>query len=873
MTAPSWPLATRLEAQIRRSQVKTEYRNRATTTNNRLRFRTFAVPLYSVRDATTSSPPDTRLSPVLILDRQSGNVEGTASMIRDQRLRQLINEGGLYRRGSRSFAPLSPSPTTRSPYQVDLIIDRSFQKFFHPAPIPPIPQREYSISEFNEQPRSPLLPIPPIPTPLPRHSLPLNTSPISSTSTPIYIIREPIHLRKGDSVNRPTIRQPWSTKLTLIKRARWRGTSKRKQKNYTTGRTAKVVDNEARIPPRREDFSHAIRPSSAFKDEFSKYPKNTDILTDIAIPERNRLKPKTRYKLVPRPRSSVENETDTSHLTHITISPEKLAHNGIENAIYEDILVQERKALSQRNTPLLTDEVDFDDSIDSPQSQGISRTTAPLVLLEQRRKGYGSTGHRNKLGMTPERFYFKWDNTAPKNRAVFTKVVSMQTTPLRMTTVSGVISIPTTTDPLEGALVEEPLTKDEGTRQIVATVKLKEVEQKELEPLEISNETITLRPSTPLTLNVTESINDSFATVTSQPNTTLESRVTEPITVASRHSFQSQSLSDFDNLSVISNSEIYRGPRYYYEKNPENDTIQEEATIISTMRSPYWTSDPPPSGFQVEVIPFPKSNPVDGPLIAVDKAVTIKHSSSAPTETTTSFPTLIESSPEFIGPLPPESGMNRARAMGVKIVRSVSEPVDSMVNVSAAAHDNTEAVSVLKLSETIVKLSHCEVYSLCLDELSREEKACGAQASRIVTHSQRKQRSSCSKKLLPDYKAVDAETRSLEESYSACIKNRLGQNIAEVKATQCTAHSLPTSLGNEPCRSKVHVLKQHCSRLAKCCPDAQTCRSELDRSDTARYLRRRKESLALAATKCRIHKYRELFKNRNLLSTDSPLPS
>ncbi|KAK6023056.1 hypothetical protein OSTOST_11222, partial [Ostertagia ostertagi] len=193
---------------------------------------------------------------------------------------------------------------------------------------------------------------------------------------------------------------------------------------------------------------------------------------------------------------------------------------------------------------------------------------------------------------------------------------------------------------------------------------------------------------------------------------------------------------------------------------------------------------------------------------------------------------------------------------GVKAVTSVLDLIEGLEEFSGNAALYVSSPSSAEESAQTVKLSHCEVYALCLDEFSREEKVCGSLADR----------------------AVDDETRSLEETYNACVKTRLGQNITDVRARQIgwkprnvQPQSLPSSLENEPCRSKLYVLKQHCSRLAKCCPDAQICRNEVDRSDRARYLRRRKESLAVAATKCRLQRYREIFKRTNLLHPESLL--
>ncbi|WKX94606.1 hypothetical protein Q1695_011688 [Nippostrongylus brasiliensis] len=181
-----------------------------------------------------------------------------------------------------------------------------------------------------------------------------------------------------------------------------------------------------------------------------------------------------------------------------------------------------------------------------------------------------------------------------------------------------------------------------------------------------------------------------------------------------------------------------------------------------------------------------------------------------------------------------------------------------------------ESLNVLQLSETTVKLSYCEVYSLCLDEFGREERACQAKAGRLMPGLPKRRRGACNRKLVPDYQAVDVETKNLDEAYGNCIKSRLGQSITEVAPGQCAAYSLPDSLPTESCHSRLHVLRHHCTRLSKCCSYAKTCRDQVDNSDAARYLRRRKESLALASAKCQIHSYKAYrWKRKRLPETSS----
>ncbi|RCN45550.1 hypothetical protein ANCCAN_08385 [Ancylostoma caninum] len=198
------------------------------------------------------------------------------------------------------------------------------------------------------------------------------------------------------------------------------------------------------------------------------------------------------------------------------------------------------------------------------------------------------------------------------------------------------------------------------------------------------------------------------------------------------------------------------------------------------------------------------------------------------------------------------------------------EPIElSATDDKSSIRDNqSKAYSVLKLPETTLRLSHCEVYSLCLDEMAHQEIECldeDKKAGRLMPGLPRRRRGLCNRMLVPAYQAVDLETKNLEESYGNCIKSRLGQSITEVEATSCGAHSLPPTLGSEPCRSKLHVIKNHCSKLARCCTDAEVCRKEVDRSEAARLLRRKKESLALAAAKCMYLNLRTVYWNCHLV--------
>ncbi|VDO75951.1 unnamed protein product [Haemonchus placei] len=935
--ASSSPITSQVKAAIWQSKFKSDYRRKPSSKSERYPARMFAAPRYTrrreisvVRPFTDSFDPH---APILTIDEETSRVDGTAEMLRIQRLQELMKEGNTRSGHSRGHvAPIvtpPPPPSASSPLVVDLVIDRTLQNPFFPPPIPPIPQREYSVNAYREYSPAQTTTSPPPATPF-FPSTTIYPIPDTSTVTPLYLFRKPFRQSPiVDSEHSLRIRRPWSNRFKLVKRGKstWKGTSKRKQKYYNIGRTS---GKRERGPIRSKivgDVTNAIRPSHTFRDEFAIYPKDTEVLTDIAIPYRNRLQHKLR--VTPLSRSPVEGDGSvmTDRSAHVLRPEKKKTYLSTEDAIYEDVLQQEQKLLSQRNAQLSTDDIaDFDDNgIPSSQPQEFQLIPPPFVVFKQR-KVTALTKPKTNLGLTSERFYRirKPNKETNKNKVLFTTDVSAKPKFTQATTTSESVPSTTTTgntpeetkdpdNPLEGAIVEEPLTVGEDERHVIPTITLSEFEEQHLEPLGISNETITFRPD---------------------PTTPSAVNVSGPVTEISNQSSQASSTHDLP--SDITDPLTYKGPSFYYEKNlgndtdqktsSENDTYQKRMTIIPTMKNPYWTLDPPASSFQVEVIPFPKNNPVDGPMVAVDQIATVTISTTEQPDTTATFPTLMESSSDFIGPLPQ---MKRRRMQAAKTYSSVLEPSADPDNSSTAGNDSADAVSVLQISETIsqvtgglpihpnnlprailaslaykitlavfysllsrlclhtvhklnelgkrdvqiLKLSHCEVYSLCLDELSREEKACGTKASRILLEDQRKRRSSCKEKLVPDYQAVDDETRSLAEIYGACIKNRLGQNITEVEPSQCDAYSLPSNLENEPCRSRVHVLKQHCSRLSKCCPDAKACRHEVDSSERGRYLRRRKESLAVAATKCRILRYRRILKRVSLLGNNPVQPS
>ncbi|XGW08480.1 hypothetical protein V3C99_011090 [Haemonchus contortus] len=471
----------------------------------------FAAPRYQrrreisvVRPFTDSFDPH---APILTIDEETSRVDGTAEMLRIQRLQELMKKENLRNGHGRGLVtPVvtpPPSPPASSPFGVDLIIDRTLQNPFFPPPIPPIPQREYSVNAYREYSPAQTTTSPPPATPF-FPSTTIYPIPDTSTVTPLYLFRKPFRQSPiVDSEHSLRIRRPWSNRFKLVKRGKstWKGTSKRKQKYYNIGRTS---GKRERGPIRSKivgDITNAIRPSHTFRDEFAIYPKDTELLTDIAIPYRNRLQHKLRVTPLSQSPAEGDGSVVADRSAHVLRPQRKKTYLSTEDAIYEDVLQQEQKLLSQRNGQLSTDDIaDFDDNgIPSSQPQEFQLIPPPFVVFKQR-KVTALTKPKSSLGLTSERFYRirKPNKETHKNKVLFTTDVSAKPKSTLTTPTSESVPSTTTTgntpedtkdpdNPLEGAIVEEPLTVGEEGRHVIPTVTLSEFEEQHLEPLGISN--------------------------------------------------------------------------------------------------------------------------------------------------------------------------------------------------------------------------------------------------------------------------------------------------------------------------------------------------------------------------------------------------
>ncbi|KAK6053844.1 hypothetical protein COOONC_08652 [Cooperia oncophora] len=137
--APFWLSALRTDGEIRRSPPKSDYRNRAVSLKKRYPARMFAVPRYAAGRQIPLLTPSQQFSPVV--ERELGRVEGTASIARVRHHHHLLDNESRHRRG---YGRVASRFSTLPPYQVDVIIDRTYQNFYHAPPIPAIPEREYT---------------------------------------------------------------------------------------------------------------------------------------------------------------------------------------------------------------------------------------------------------------------------------------------------------------------------------------------------------------------------------------------------------------------------------------------------------------------------------------------------------------------------------------------------------------------------------------------------------------------------------------------------------------------------------------------------------------------------------------------------------
>lgn len=789
-----------------------------------------------------------------------------------------------------------PLPQVPVSHSVDVIIDRSYRGLSErSASVPPIPQQEYSYYSgalhplyYNTSPPGATT------TAAPSTS---SLSPDASTYTPFYMIsRSSRHRHHIQS--RPRIRRPWSSSSKRVRHetSYWKGASWQKPKFLSVGRTSSI--RTVRKPWLSSRSASVIRPAASFYDQSVKFPNNTEMITDIAVPPQNRLDTKGRLETVTR-RPSVREinivSGDSGNFAKDAVnkfnSPRKNFFRNTEDAIYEDILQQEQKVLSERKIsrrfPSVEDaiyedvlsgekrllaernffyqqpaDIDFDDFSTPSTVQQVTITTPPFFVLKTRRRA--TVLNLPSTAAPPGVFFRRRYRGRGSPPSLSNAPSTTESSPLRMTPPSSSTPLPIAEEdnPLDGAIVEAPLTTSETVRSRIRKTDLRKIAEGKADSLVFFEQ-----PPTVPTVRTHSVATTEWSTQASTQSTPLR-RVTSttatplPEEISTHPTRLHEETSTHPTLLPVeatSLSASQEAPSHIQpEEESDENSIHPEATIIPTVGNTLWTVPPPPGDDALRIRQLRENN--SHPLLVVDKlAERASTATSTAGELGPIFP------PEFVGNLIPQ---RRAKAMAATTLKRSPIEIHSE---KQSDGNSPEAVSVLKLPEGTLRMSHCEVYSLCLDEVGRVEQACHASAGRLVPGLPKRRWGACSRRLLADYHAVDAESQSLEESYGSCIRGRLGQNITDVEPTKCAAHSLPTTLANEPCHSKLHVLKYHCTKLSRCCPDAKICRDEVNRTDAARYLRRRKESLALAAAKCQVKTYKE-YRFRRLKPVQSHLP-
>ncbi|EYC07412.1 hypothetical protein Y032_0070g418 [Ancylostoma ceylanicum] len=723
--------------------------------------------------------------------------EGTASVMRSIKSRSrgpiFSGTGQLFTRGEGRSNELLPHYVgliieRRTPQPVDVIIDRSSQ----------IPFASNIRTSYNEQTQLPTVVLREadsgVSTLPPAVTFP---SPFTPSPEPVIPLLSPT------SQMITTIRKPWSSRFKRIKHGKrvWRGNSLPKPLGLNEGHKSQKKHGMLKLwrnPPIR-----SIQPIDSFKDFSSKFPNNTDELTDIAVPIQNRLRSRLRFEQPLEQHNqgmmilsqNVTKLTNAQRPKHVYTSQQRKFFKTPEDAIYEDILEQERKVLIARN--ILPQPEDFDDPWSQRQPSNELSPPPPPPSNRDSLAFPSKSEHSLETVILPKR------KTRKRMRKLRIKG-EFRTTPAPTTSTRADPSLLTfTDDPLDGPIVETPLSNTESAKVTVRKEELEQIVDGRHEALVVFENVATsepLRPKLTWSAEPTKPTEDSlfgpsFSTV---PLPTEDDFIT-----TSPDAVESNTVSEATSSSLGSTARPIR-PKLL-------ESVDQTATIIPTLKHAEWTAPPSDDSFRVEIIPFPDMNTSvnDGPLVVVDKQSNSAESREVlggGAETTT--PSRTTKTPLLVDENWVVSSPERMRVMGTKIEER--DPVQMLTTDEKSPIDDSQskAFSVLKLPET----------------------------------------------------AVDLETKNLEETYGNCIKSRLGASITEVEATKCAAHSLPPSLSSEPCRSKLHVIKNHCSKLARCCTDAEVCRKEVDRSEPARLLRRKKESLALAAAKCQIQSYKDYRK-------------
>ncbi|RCN45549.1 hypothetical protein ANCCAN_08384 [Ancylostoma caninum] len=185
--------------------------------------------------------------------------------------------------------------------------------------------------------------------------------------------------------------------------------------------------------------------------------------------------------------------------------------------------------------------------------------------------------------------------------------------PVQTTTSRSDSLLTFTDDPLDGPIVETPLSNAENTKVTVREEELEQIVDGKHEALVVFENVATsepLRPKLSWKAEPEKPIEDSllgpsFITVplpTEDDLIPISSDVTESTTT-----------SEVASLSIESTTRLIRTKLL--------ESVDQTATIIPTLKHAEWTAPPSDDTFRVEIIPFPDLNTSvgDGPMVVVDK--------------------------------------------------------------------------------------------------------------------------------------------------------------------------------------------------------------------------------------------------------------
>ncbi|KJH49739.1 hypothetical protein DICVIV_04079 [Dictyocaulus viviparus] len=745
------------------------------------------------------------------LDQNSKRNLRTKSMKRQSNQSQLINLSTGIRRVTEADVHTSPSP-----YNVKLIIDRMFPTYNQPT-IQPISMESRGSLDYQHpffRPTEELVPF--------RSSTDSSKNDHNHKSLKLLPKR---NRPQGITEGKLQILEPQRHATLIIDR--WTSDPKRTMTFVSPGITRPV------IKPWNGDSTSVIRPNTSFRAQAIRFPDNLELLTDIAIPHQNRLTNKQRQNkkksFVKTFKVPVISATTTTKRPLKNYPQKEVVIHPTADEIYEDIVQQQLEPHSVTDNIPVSD-VDFEDiSIpEKAEHSGNSILTSSISEAIQRRS---------------------IDQRIDKES--FRRYLSLSTE-----------------DPLDAPILVRPLTNNlEELRKMSSSTLVKS----ELlsSDAKLKTNYVDDEAASPTMTTIAYSTNSSYhrptTLTTSTSSLILLDRSSVPLPYNSQSALLEKSAIITPSLENISLAALRLGDNVRSTIVPASKNhvaVEGSSHVVNRVNDStllYYTDKVNDSTSFFDTIKVDNSTA----LFSADK---VNGTTSLIGTTGSDLSSLIspKTASTVVDHLWPQKKLTRSKAFHSSKRQPHVIKISSIHKTAPSNESATKKFSILKLSETTLRLSHCEAYILCLDELSREQKHCQIKVGRFMPGLPNRRRGFCYESLLIDYQAkkcpsnmnllqaLDEETRNLEERYTNCIKNRLGQNITEVEPSKCAVNSLPTTLRNEPCHSKLHVLKHHCSKLAGCCPDSDLCREKVNKSDESRILRRKKELLSLEVTKCQI---------------------